>query len=377
MRRITERDFSVEDARGMVRLKAAYVLLEAFVMRCCSYTPRRLTLFLVVAAAGCLGGAAALWRPAAPDQHVVVLDAQPPADMLRDEDALWPPAWSELDSGASEIGAPAPVHVYFMYSDSALAVRRAWLRSLFGWMFALVAMALVAAALGRIRAQRRPLPLAARPVRPVPVVMLLSLVLPMLPQLVLMHADAQLLPAVLLLVASAGVGTAGAMLVARRQLAARLRWAVDGPLSSLPDGTLALAEVEAKKLVAPASGRGRTPWYRADLVAQAREESIRVGLEGATVDLRAAREIAAVTFSGPTGEPLTVMGFTQRVPAVVASVDPLSRAPIQPRLAGTTSLPALVFAGTRKQLQRRLRSESALLFGALAVSVAAAVLALS
>jgi hypothetical protein len=214
-------------------------------------------------------------------------------------------------------------------------------------------------------------------VRPVPVVMLLSLVLPMLPQLVLMHADAQLLPAVLLLVASAGVGTAGAMLVARRQLAARLRWAVDGPLSSLPDGTLALAEVEAKKLVAPASGRGRTPWYRADLVAQAREESIRVGLEGATVDLRAAREIAAVTFSGPTGEPLTVMGFTQRVPAVVASVDPLSRAPIQPRLAGTTSLPALVFAGTRKQLQRRLRSESALLFGALAVSVAAAVLALS
>jgi hypothetical protein len=345
-------------------------------MQSCACSNRRLTLFLVLGAAACLGGASALWHPAGGnlDQHIVVLDSAPPADMLHDEDTVWPASFGELDSGTPEV---APVHVYFMYSEPAVAIRRAWLRSLFGWMFALVAMALVAAALGRIRALRRPLPLAARPMRPVPVVMLLSLILPMLPQLVLMHADAQLLPALLLLVASAGVGTAGAMLVARRQLLSRLRWAVDGPLSSLPDGTLAVSEVEAQKLVSPAPGRGRTAWYRADLLARSVQEAIRVALEGAIVDLQAAREIAAVTFSGPTGARLTVVGLTQRVPSTVSTVDPLSRAPTQARLAGTASMPTLVFAGTRRQLQRRLRAESAILFGALCVSILAAILALA
>jgi hypothetical protein len=347
---------------------------------------RRLTLSLVLGAAAALGGAAALWRPAADstEPHVVVLDAQPPAELLHEDEELrvWPTRWADLDgTAADQLGAPAPVHVYFMYAEPAMAMRRAWLRSLFGWMLALVAMGLVAAALGRMRAARRPLPFAARPMRPVPVVMLLSLVLPMLPQLVLMHADAQLLPALLLLVASAGVGTAGAMLVARRHLAARLRWAVDAPLGTLPDGTLAAAEVEPRRLVSPAAGRGRTAWHRADLLAQTREdttgESVRVALEGAVVDVQAAREIANVTFSGPTGARLTVLGITQRVPADAASVDPLARAPMQARLAGTTAHPAHVFAGTRAQLQRRLRAESAILFGALAVSVAAAILALS
>jgi hypothetical protein len=360
-------------------MKTAYVLLEASPMRSCH---RRLTLSLVLAAAAFLGTAAALWHPSSAnlEAHVVVLDTQPPADMHdADEPTMWPAAWSDLDSG---IESAAPVHVYFMYAEPAVTVRHVWLRSLFGWMFALIAMGLVAAALGRIRAARRPLPLAARPVRPVPVVMLLSLILPMLPQLVLMHADAQLLPALLLLVASAGAGTAGAMLVARRQLASRLRWAVDGPLASLPDGTLASAEVEAKKLVSPSSAtRGRTAWYRADLLANLKlarsEEPIRVALEGAVVDVQAAREIAAVTFSGPTGARLTVLGTTRRVPSDAGSVDPMARAPMQPRLAGTPSQPTLVFAGTRRQLARRLRTESAIQFGAHAVSVAAALLALS
>jgi hypothetical protein len=346
---------------------------------------RRLTLSLVLGAAAALGGAAALWRPAAEsaDPHVVVLDAQPPSELLHEDEELrvWPTRWADLESNAAELGAPAPVHVYFMYAEPAVAMRRAWLRSLFGWMLALVAMGLVAAALGRMRSARRPLPFAARPMRPVPVVMLLSLVLPMLPQLVLMHADAQLLPALLLLIASAGVGTAGAMLVARRHLVARLRWAVDAPLGTLPDGTLAAVEVEPRRLVSPAAGRGRTAWHRADLLAQTREEasgeSVRVALEGAVVDVQAAREIANVTFSGPTGARLTILGITQRVPADAASVDPLARAPMQARLAGTASHPAHVFAGTRTQLTRRLRAESAILFGALAVSVAAAILALS
>jgi hypothetical protein len=260
-------------------------------------------------------------------------------------------------------------------------LRRAWMRSLFGWMLALIAVGLTAASLGRMRAARRPLPLAARRSRPVPVVMLLSLVLPMLPQLVLMHADAQLLPALLLLLASAGAGTAGAMLLARRQLASRLRWALggDGLLGGLPDGTLATAELEARRLVAPSAGRARTAWYRADLLGHSSEgEAIRVALEGAVVDIEAAREIASVTFSGPTGAVLTVLGTTHRVPSDAGSVDPMQRtAPMQPRLGGGPSLPALVFAGTRVQLARRLRAESAILFGALAVSLAAAFLALS
>jgi hypothetical protein len=104
---------------------------------------------------------------------------------------------------------------------------------------------------------------------------------------------------------------------------------------------------------------------------------VRVALEGAVVDVQAAREIAAVTFTGPTGAPLTVLGITQRVPADANSVDPLSRAPMQPRLAGTSSHPTLVFAGTRRDLARRLRSESAILLCALLVSAAAAILALS
>ena len=190
---------------------------------------------------------------------------------------------------------PSPVHVYFMYAEPTVSPRRVWLRSLFGWMFALVAMGLVAAALGRIRAARRPLPLASRPMRPVPVVMLLSLVLPMLPQLVLMHADAQLLPALLLLVASAGVGTAGAMLVARRHLAARLRWAVDAPLGSLPDGTLAATEVEARRLIVPSGSRAAPPGIApisllsSAMVKASGASVIRVALDGAVVDVQAAR----------------------------------------------------------------------------------------
>jgi hypothetical protein len=155
-------------------------------------------------------------------------------------------------------------------------------------------------------------------------------------------------------------------------------------LGSLPDGTLAAAEVEARRLVAPSVGRGRTAWYRADLLVQSRvgdpaaAEQIRVALEGAVVDVQAAREIAAVTFSGPTGARLTVLGQTQRVPADSSSADPMMRtAPTQPRLQGTPSQPAMVFAGSRGQLARRLRVESALLFGALIVSAAAAILALS
>jgi hypothetical protein len=196
---------------------------------------------------------------------------------------------------------------------------------------------------------------------------------------VLMHADAQLLPALLLLLASAGVGTAGAMLVGRRQLAARLRWAADGTLSNLPDGTLATAEVEARRLVAPSAGQRRTSWYRADLLTQVGRdgEAIRVALDGAVVDVQAAREIAAVTFSGPTGTRLTLLGTTQRVPAEAHSVDPLARAPMQPRLTGTPTQPSHIFAGTRLQLARRLRAESAILLLALSVSLAAALLALS
>ena len=130
---------------------------------------RRLSLSLVLGSAACLGGATALWRPNTPaastlDQHIMVLDAAPPAELMRDDEAptVWPTRWNDLGSSTSEMAAPSPVHVYFMYAEPTVSLRRVWLRSLFGWMFALVAMGLVAAALGRIRAARRPLPLAVR-----------------------------------------------------------------------------------------------------------------------------------------------------------------------------------------------------------------------
>jgi hypothetical protein len=353
---------------------------RSFYMASCARSNRRVTLSLVLASAACLGSAAALWRPAAAplDENLVVVERDdPPSDTLREDEesvVMWPGAWSGLDAS---VESATPVHVYFMYAEPAVAMRRAWLRSLFGWLFALVSMALAAGALGRLRAARRTLPLAARPARPVPIVMLLSLVLPMLPQLVLMHADTQLLPSLLLLVAAAGVGTAGAMLAGRRQLTARLRWAVDGPLASLADGTLVAAEVEARKLALPAGYKGRAPWYRADLLATANGEPVRVALDGALVDARAAREIASVTFAGPTGSKLTVLAATQRVPADAVSADPLSRAPTQPRLAGSAAQPTVVFAGTRAEFARRIRQESALLVGVLLVSLGAAILALT
>ena len=80
-----------------------------------------------------------------------------------------------------------------------------------------------------------------------------------------MHAEREILPSPVLLMASAGAALALSMLFARRRLAQRLRWAVDGPARRRsPTARSCSAEVEPKKLVAPPGARGRVPWFVAD-----------------------------------------------------------------------------------------------------------------
>ena len=99
------------------------------------------------------------------------------------------------------------------------------------------------------------------------------------------------------------------MLFARRRLAARLRWAVMGPLAGIADGTLVLAEVEPKQLVAPPGARGRVPWFVADLSVATDGESARIALAQADVDDRAARILSRLANGGSVaGETLTVLG---------------------------------------------------------------------
>ena len=138
------------------------------------------------------------------------------------------------------------------------------------------------------------------------------------------------------------------------------------------------AEIEPQRLMSPPGVARRTPWHRADLAGTVDGEPVRVALDGALVDARAAREIATVTFAGPTGTRLTVLGVATRVPAEARAADPLCRhASMQARVSGSPGQPAVVFAGSREELSRRLRAECAMLLGALLVSVGAALLALS
>jgi hypothetical protein len=158
------------------------------------------------------------------------------------------------------------------------------------------------------------------------------------------------------------------MLFARRRLAARLRWAMMGPFAGAVDGTLVLAEIEPKKLVAPPGARGRVPWFAADLTASAQGEHARIALGQADVDDRAARLLSRLANGGSVdGETLTVLGAAQRVPADAASADPLCReAPMMARIGRSATARAIVSAGTPNDLLRRLQLECVLcatLFG--------------
>src|SRR5262249_5612621 len=192
---------------------------------------------------------------------------------------------------------------------------------------------LAAVGLARLGNTRRPLALTVLSRRPVPAAVVLSLLSPVVPPLVLMHAEREILPSPVLLMASAAAALALSMLLARRRLAARLRYAAMGPLGGQSDGAVVLAEVEAKKLVAPPGARGRVPWFIADLAVDAGGEPARVALGQADVDEGAARVLSRLANGTPGGDgKLTVLGCTGRVPADAAAADPLCReAPMMAR----------------------------------------------
>ncbi|MDB4964793.1 MAG: hypothetical protein JWN44_482 [Myxococcales bacterium] len=266
---------------------------------------------------------------------------------------------------------------YLAEEQATAQAMRAWMQSLASGLIALLTVALAAVGLARLGSARRPLAMTVLARRPVPAAVVLSLLSPVVPPLVLMHAEREILPSPVLLMASAGAALALSMLMSRRRLAARLRWAVMGVLGGHSDGTLVLTEIEPKKLVAPPGARGRVPWFVADLAASAGGESARVALGQADVDDGAARLLSRLANGGlVAGETLTVLGATQRVPADAASADPLCReAPMMARIGRSSCARAVISAGTPADLLRRLQLECvllAVLFGICAGSAALA-----
>ena len=279
-----------------------------------------------------------------------------------DEDGL-----SEASIAAAEDDAQLEA-AYLAEEQATATAMRVWMQSLASGLIALLTVALAAVGLARLGGARRPLAMTVLARRPVPAAVVLSLLSPVVPPLVLMHAEREILPSPVLLMASAGAALALSMLFARRRLAQRLRWAVMGPLAGIGDGTLVLAEVEPKKLVAPPGARGRVPWFVADLAVTSEGENARVALGQADVDDRAARMLSRLANGGALqGETLTVLGASMRVPADAASADPLCReAPMMARIGRSPGARAVIAAGTPHDLLRRLQLESVLcatLFG--------------
>jgi hypothetical protein len=315
------------------------------------------------------------------DQEVVFYFAEPVRDA---ETIATAPAPLVDDADPEVVGLPCPLH--------------ATLRSLGRWLLVLLSMVFVAALLGSVGATRRPLPLAAiavrQPSRPVPLLerllVLACLWSPMLMLLGLLQAEREMLSSVLLCMAVTGVLSSAAMLASRRRLAARLRWALEARLGSLPaagdDPTMVKAEVEPRRLVPPPGDEGPTPWFRADLLIAASEPGAgrdepasfaRVSLDGLIVDDEAARTLVKLAMGQAGASRLTVLGCAHRAPADAASAQPLDRhAPTQARIGSGAHGRALLVGGSPAALARRLRSESLLLAGALAGSLSAAILTL-
>jgi hypothetical protein len=262
----------------------------------------------------------------------------------------------------------AALEAAYVAEEQATAhAMRAWMQSLASGLIALFAVALAALGLARLGNLRRPLPMTILARRPVPAAVILSLLSPVVPPLVLMHAEREILPSPVLLMASACAALALSMLLARRRLATRLRWAVLGPLAGAEDGALVMAEIAPKKLVAPAGARGRVPWFLADLAATAEGEPARIALGQADVDERAARVLSKLANGLAVDDKLTILGTAARVPADAAAADPLCReAPMQARIGRGAAGRALIAFGTPAELLHRLHVECiflALLFG--------------
>jgi hypothetical protein len=272
----------------------------------------------------------------------------------------------------------AAVEAAYLAEEQATATAmRAWMQSLASGLIALLTVALAAIGLARLANSRRPLAMTVLARRPVPAAVVLSLLSPVVPPLVLMHAEREILPSPVLLMAFAGAALALSMLLGRRRVAARLRWAATGPLNANEDGALVLAEVNPKRLVAPPGARGRVPWFTADLAASAEGEPAGVALAQGDVDDAAARILARLANGAPlAGETLTVIGNVSRVPADAASADPLCReAPMMARIGRSAAARAVIAAGTPADLLRRLHLECALLAVLFGVCMGSAALA--
>jgi hypothetical protein len=96
------------------------------------------------------------------------------------------------------------------------------------------------------------------------------------------------------------------------------------------------------------------------------------------VDDEAARALVRMAMGLPASGKLTVLGCATRAPADAGGAGALDRhAPTQARIGEGPCSRALLVAGTAGDLARRLGTESLLLAGALAGSIAAAVLTLA
>ncbi len=143
----------------------------------------------------------------------------PPLDQIDADHLDLSPAGLAWLAAEGRMGV-APLHLYVVYPQPVLT--HAWVNRVWGWMLGLGAMALTALALLSLRRLR---PIGARPActRPAPFLFGLSILGPLIPQLVLLHSECQLMPSLLMIAASAGIGAAGALLIGRRQLLGRLR----------------------------------------------------------------------------------------------------------------------------------------------------------
>jgi hypothetical protein len=225
---------------------------------------------------------------------------------------------------------------------------------------------------GRATLVRRPLGLEAQPRRNVPWPLFLSLLSPLVPPLLLLHAEPGLLPSPILFLALCGAAIAAMLLDERRRLAAELRWAAVA-VGVPPDGTVVVAEIEPKRLVVPPGQRERTPWFLADLGGTIDGKPARIALERAIVDREAIRVLRrlALGHTDP-GARLTVVGPVSRAPADAEGADPLCRdAAVQLRF-----IAPLVAGHTPDGLQACLRAESLELAISLGFALGAALFAL-
>jgi hypothetical protein len=269
---------------------------------------------------------------------------------------------------------PFPGGLALTVEDDEVRAERAlaWLKQLGTGLVSLFLFAVGIALSLRVSGARRQLYQFSFGHRAVPLPLFLSLLSPLVPPLLLLHAEPGLLPSPILFLSLAGAGLAALLLDERRRLAAELRWAAV-PIGMPPDGTVVMTELTPRRLVGAEGLRARAPWFLCDLVAHIDGRPVRVGLARATVDAEACAILQRLAAGTPIpGARLTVAGTVSRVPADADGADPLCRdAATQLRFATP-----LIAGQAPYSLLARLRSEGVSLVVALTLCLAAALLAL-